>query len=78
MPNSIHGHDVMDLLRDNTLTLAELQQEVTRRFGESALFHTCSQRELTLTQLMTFLISKEKVVEEEAGLTLNQAKVCHH
>ncbi|MDN3680182.1 YecH family protein [Vibrio tapetis subsp. quintayensis] len=78
MSNSTHGHEVMELLCDNTLTHEKLQQEVDFRFGESMRFHTCSQQGLTLAQLMTFLISKEKVVEVEMGLTLNQAKVCHH
>ncbi|SON51345.1 YecH family metal-binding protein [Vibrio tapetis] len=78
MSNSTHGHRVMELLRDSTLTLEALQQEVNHRFGASTRFHTCSQQDLTLTQLMTFLISKEKVVEVDAGLTLNQEKICHH
>ncbi len=78
MSHSVHGHDVMDLLRQAPLTLEQLQHEVETRFGDSARFHTCKLQDLTLTQLLSFLLEKGKVLETEHGLSLNQARICQH
>jgi len=78
MSDSIHGHDVIDLLREEVMSLEQLQQRVISRYGESARFHTCKLQGLTLEQLLSFLLEKGKIVATEQGLSLNLAKLCQH
>ena len=50
----------------------------SERFGVDATFHTCSATSLTLDGLLSFLIERGKVVEQEGQLMMNIAKMCNH
>lgn len=77
---SIHGHEVIFLVHDapKPLTRAELEKAVQDQFGADARFHTCSMSDLTLEQLLQFLLSKGKLVERQGRLQVNLAEVCDH
>lgn len=79
-PESIHGHDVLDILLSapTPLRRAELTAEVNRRFGPDARFHTCSASAMTLDHLLMFLLTREKIVERDGRLSVNAANVCQH
>ena len=80
MKQDIHGHTVLNILLDSEKPLSRSQLEaiVESKFGHDVCFYTCSQQQLTLTELLEFLLSKKKVVEQEAGLTANPDRICHH
>ena len=81
--SSIHGHQVIHLIHDHAstaqpLTRQTLTEEVARRFGADARFHTCSAHGMTLDQLLHFLVVRQKVVERDGRLIVNIGEVCSH
>ncbi|USD65386.1 YecH family metal-binding protein [Vibrio sp. SCSIO 43136] len=78
MSDSVHGHDLMALIATSPLTLEQLKAQAAQQFGPQARFHTCKMSDLSLEQLLEFLISRSKVVETEAGLMLNKDRMCNH
>lgn len=75
---SVHGHDVLHLIQaaPNPLTRAALEAAVISRFGTDPRFHTCSGGGFTLDQLLSFLIAKRKVVEQDGRLSVLMENVC--
>ncbi len=80
MKKDIHGHTVLTMLlnSEEPLSRQDLVGMIEGEFGSDVCFHTCSQQGLTLTQLLDFLLSKQKIVESDSGLTVNPDRVCHH
>jgi probable metal-binding protein len=76
----IHGHEVIQLLHaaNPPLTRNALHAEVTRRWGESARFYTCSAEDLTLDDLLAFLAQRGKLVEQRGLLIMDMSQVCNH
>ena len=80
MSESIHGHEVMEmiLLADPPLSREDLEREVTSRFGEAPRFHTCSAQNMTLDELLQFLGGRGKVVEIDGVLGTSRGQICEH
>ena len=78
--NEIHGHDIIDLIRSAPagLTEAALTEAVNNRFGINTRFHTCKAAGMTLSELMQFLFSRNKVVAREGKLWVVEENVCNH
>jgi probable metal-binding protein len=78
---SIHGHAVLELIHGSSpaLTPTELADEVERRFGAAARFHTCSAEQMTLKQLLQFLFARQKIeLRDDGRLYVQLANVCQH
>ncbi|WP_369433827.1 YecH family metal-binding protein [Psychromonas sp. MME1] len=69
MSQSIHGHQVIDLVSNSEIlfTTSTLKIAVAEQFGDDSLFHTCMDSNLTAEDLINFLVSKGKFIETEAG-----------
>ncbi|MUJ25803.1 YecH family metal-binding protein [Aliivibrio fischeri] len=80
MKQDIHGHVVLNTLIDSKepLPRAQLEEKIENEFGSEVCFHTCSQQNLTLAELLDFLLSKKKIVATEEGFTANPERMCHH
>ncbi|EHN69191.1 YecH family metal-binding protein [Aliivibrio fischeri] len=80
MKQDIHGHVVLNILIDSKepLPRAQLEEKIESEFGSEVCFHTCSQQDLTLAELLDFLLSKKKIVATEEGLIANPERMCHH
>ncbi|AZL85979.1 MULTISPECIES: YecH family metal-binding protein [Aliivibrio] len=80
MKQDIHGHSVLNILLNSEVPLprAELELMVITEFGSDVCFHTCSQQELTLNELLNFLLSKKKVIETNDGLIADPDRMCNH
>ena len=80
MKQDIHGHVVLNLLLEapEPLSRLALEEKIETVFGSDVCFHTCSQHDLSLNELLEFLLSKRKVVEVESGLTANPDRMCNH
>jgi len=80
MAESIHGHEVMEMIMgfEGTLSRDELQEAVRVRFGEAARFHTCSAQNMTLDELLRFLDGRGKVLEVDGFLETNRGQICNH
>ncbi len=80
MAESIHGHDVMSMMIElkQTFTKESLKEAIDKKFGEEARFHTCSEENMTAVELMDFLESRGKFVDEEGGFSTEEDKICNH
>lgn len=80
MPSTseIHGHEIIRLVNGAKppLTRAQLLDEAQRRFGQEARFCTCSAQGMTLEQLLTFLASRGKVVEQGGRMVADIGQIC--
>lgn len=76
--DNVHGHDLLSLIAaaEPGLTLEALVAEVNRRWGISTTFRTCSQRDLTLNQLVQFLLERGKLFMKDGKVCVNHANVC--
>jgi len=80
MSDSIHGHQVMQMMLDHdvTFTKASLKAKMTEMFGAQARYHTCSAREMDADQLIDFLDARGKFVGEQEAFTTAADKICSH
>lgn len=80
MNESIHGHEVLDMVlaARGRLTPESLEAQVRERFGPAARFHTCSASGLTCRELIELLGLKGKLVATERGLQADRSKICDH
>jgi probable metal-binding protein len=78
MSDSIHGHEVlrMMLASGTAYTKANLREEIVRRFGPHARFHTCSAQNLTADELIEFLEQRSKFQKTGDALLPDAARIC--
>jgi probable metal-binding protein len=77
---SIHGHEVIQLIAaaDRAFSRAELLEEIGRKFGAEARFHTCSAEDLSAAGLIEFLVARGKFHGDDQAMALDPAQVCQH
>ncbi len=80
MSESIHGHEVMQMMveSDQSFSKKTLEEAIISKFGENAKFYTCSQEDMTAVELIAFLESRGKFIEEGQGFTTEEEKMCNH
>jgi probable metal-binding protein len=80
MSESIHGHEVMEMIlaANPPLSRGQLEQVVKDRFGDAPRFHTCSAHNMTLDELLEFLHVRGKVVEAKGVLGTSRSQICGH
>lgn len=80
MSNSVHGHEVLNFMLEigGGFSKESLQQAIATRFGADTRFHTCSAQEMTAEELIEFLASRDKFVENENGFNTQPGKICQH
>ncbi len=77
---NIHGHEVLRLVHEAAIppTRAEIETELTRRYGAEARFCTCSAADMTRDELLGFLLSRGKLVEHQGRLATDPSRICNH
>lgn len=67
---SVHGHNVLNLVKDHqeTLTHDALLALITDHFGAETLYHTCSAHNLSAQQLIEQFLQKGKLIDSENGI----------
>jgi len=80
MSESIHGHQVMQMMLDSsdTFTKASLKAKMTELYGVEARYHTCSAKEMDADQLIEFLEARGKFVGSDDAFTTEAEKMCSH
>ncbi len=78
MSDQIHGHTILNLVREQSLTVDEVKQAISKEYGDSVLFHTCKLNELSLDEMLDFFLSKKKLLIEDGRLSVNSERVCNH
>lgn len=69
-----HGHQVIDFVRENPSNREQLQQH----YAAEDRFHTCKLSDLTLQELIDFLLQANKLVISDGVLTVNEGALCQH
>lgn len=80
MSSTVHGHAVLNMIlsASQPMTLDALREAVSREFGADARFHTCSADELTLDDLLAFLLARGKLTQTGDTLTAHREAMCAH
>ncbi len=80
MSEQIHGHEVMAMMMESgkAYTREALRADIVARFGANARFYTCSARNLTPDELITFLERRGKFIDAAGGFTTDEGKMCNH
>ena len=75
---NIHGHEILRLVSQThpPLTRVALLQAAENRFGVAARFCTCSAADMTLPELLEFLLSRGKLVERDGCLYADLDRMC--
>ena len=73
-----HAHAVMEMMINSgkTYSRKSLVEEIREKFGENALFHTCSVNGLDPHQLIDFLAAKGKLVGTEEAFSFDAGRMC--
>ncbi len=76
--NQIHGHAVMDMMiaADQAYTRESLRAAIVERFGEDAVFYTCSASGLDVDAMIDFLAGHGKLKGEPGALRLDPSTRC--
>lgn len=80
MSQSIHGHEVMEMMlqKGGTFTKAGLEKTMKEEFGPKARYHTCSAENMTASELIDFLDVRGKFLASQAGFQTDVSKICRH
>jgi probable metal-binding protein len=78
MSESIHGHQVMDMMARSgeNYSKVALISEIATKFGENSCFHTCTNSDLSAHDLIELLTLKGKFVESEQGISMPKDQIC--
>ena len=75
-PASHHGHVVLRWLAENPMTEEALRQRVNEQLGRQARFHTCDKSNLSFDDLLTLLISRQKISRNHEGFCTEPQRIC--
>ena len=80
MSESIHGHEVMEMMitSGKSYTKKSLEDEITGKYGVEALFYTCSAENMTAKELVDFLGSRNKFIDGSEGFSTDPDQICDH
>ncbi len=59
-------------------TRESLADAITRRFGRTTRFHTCSASGMTAMQLVEFLAGRGKIARSAGGFVVDPGRLCRH
>lgn len=74
----LHAHEVLHMMEGNSYSEATLKEAISKRFGESQHFYTCSAKDMNVDELIAFLKKKGKFMPSDNGFTVDISKVCDH
>ncbi|CAM2879816.1 YecH family metal-binding protein [Vibrio rarus] len=75
---SVHAHKILNQLREQPMTKAELNAWVATEFGENTEFRTCSKEGFDFDAILTFFLSREKIVLDGDKFKVNESNICSH
>jgi len=78
MSQQVHAHKVLNQLKVQPMTEAQIREYVLSEFGTEVSFHTCKLNGMDLDNLLTFFQQQSKVLIKEGIWHLNEAEICEH
>jgi len=78
--NHIHGHEIMALVAKypEGISLATLTDIVAHDFGTDVRFFTCSAENMTLSELLTILVERDKFQLRDNLIFPGDSPACNH
>jgi len=78
--NQIHGHEIMELVGKypEGISVATLTDIVAHEFGTDARFFTCSAAGMTLQELLTILVERDKFQLRDNLVFPGGSPACNH
>ncbi len=75
-----HAHEVMHMMleQDEGFSRESLAQAIIERFGTGATFCSCSESDMDVEAVISFLESRGKFVACDSGFNTAQDKICNH
>jgi probable metal-binding protein len=75
---SIHGHEVLRMVMtaQPPVGCEALRSEIAARYGNDARFHTCSTDDLSIDELLAFLLARGKLSIVDGGLVACREEIC--
>lgn len=74
----IHGHEIIELAKNNDYSKEELKKAVLEKFGKEAKFTKCCNNTFSYDEITAFLFENKKLVEKEGKVKVNEVNVCNH
>ena len=76
----VHGHAVMQMMLDaeKCYTRASLLEAIEAKFGKETRFHTCSDSNLSASELIDLLDAKGKFFGKPEAFQFDPATRCDH
>ncbi len=76
----IHGHEIIELVAKHPEGIAAdtLTEIVAGEFGTGARFFTCSAENMSLPEVLTFLVGRDKVQLREGLVFPGGSPACDH
>lgn len=75
---SVHAHKILNQLREQPMSKAELRQWVASEFGEQTQFRTCSKEGFDFDAILDFFVSREKILLDNDKFRVNEPNICSH
>jgi len=78
MHDAIHAHEIFSLIEESTepLTFATFKEKIVRKFGAEARFTNCTKELYNIDEIITFLVSRDKIRLTDYLVTLNKENIC--
>ncbi len=78
MQEIIHAHEIFSLVEesDELLTFAAFKERIVQKFGADARFTNCTKEEYSIDEIITFLVSRDKIRLTDFHVTLNKENIC--
>ena len=76
----IHGHEILAIVGSHPegIPAPALAELATAEFGAAARFHTCSAGNMTLAELLTFLVERDKIQLRDGLIFPGGSPACEH
>lgn len=80
LPESIHGHALLNYIIDQSepVKVETLRDWAHAIHGKQARYHTCSAKDLSLDDILSFFQTRNKITIEGGAITAAVSHVCSH
>lgn len=80
MSELVHGHEIIKFISEagGTFDKLDLKHSIESKFGADTKYYTCSEKDLSASELIDFLEAKGKFTLIENKITTDKSKMCSH
>jgi len=80
MSELIHGHEIIKFISEagGTFDKFDLKHSIESKYGADTKYYTCTEYDLSASELIDFLESKGKFTVTENKISTSKSKMCSH